>query len=548
MIEWGNSNNGAWKLGVDFVVVEDTPTTTTIRADIYVWTKYATDEHLGNNTFSVCGDWSFSGGVAFDVWTNSAWSYDNIVRIYSSPETFTKEREEFEFDIRADLTNIDYPNASYVESVYLSGWIRPKPYGAPLMPTNFVATRVSDQTVNLTWSNSSPDSDNNPYHHIKITAMDQNKWLRWFDVAWLPVQESYVWNGAQPDKKYMFDIQARNRDGESAWEWSNNLYTTPSAPLLNTPPEPRITGLDDPKTQSLDLSWTYPSGQLGTVTHYVVDYAGPVSGSITTPDMSLTLDGLLGGSYTITVKAQNPGDGTAILTGPKSPAISVTLPDVIRIKPVVKISQPIVTGLTTPRTSTVTMSWNDVGARAYVIKDGLDVLGTSPDNGQTLKDLVAGKTYAFQVYPGNFIGLGTPSDVQYVTMPGVPGQPIIKDFLPIAGGFKVAFNNSQPNGSPIQKHQYRVTTKAGSEVIPWTDTVTTEFILTSLQTNLIYTLYVRSINGVGVGTIAQRSSDESGGRVGVYDGTKFVYKHIRTSDGVALVRVYDGTNWVLTPN
>lgn len=549
MTIWGTSVNGYWKLGVDFVTVEETSTYIDIRAVVKIWTKYATWE--GSNSLTISGDWSYSGSTyAFDVKTNIAWSTNNIAIIWQGTKRFTRSYSGDTASISVRLTGVNYPNTSYVETLNASQVVGKLKYGMPTAPTNLVATRIADNQISFTWTNNNPTSTTSPYQAVEITAVDENDSSKtWFRVAYLEVQSSYTWTGARPDRKYRFAVRAINIDAYSEVAYSNYVYTTPSAPANLTSNFPSITGSTDPKTQSLDFVWEYPSGNYQSVTGYLLSWTGPTNGSATSTSMFATANGLIaGGKYTFTVQAKNPGDGNDIVYGPSSLPYTYTLYDVPRTAPVLTAGSPNITGSNEPKTSSINLSWNSVpSAESYVIKSGSTILGSTTQTSIIINNLSPGSTYSLVVYPVNNIGTGTPSSAIKITTAGLPGPPSINKFVPILNGLEIELGPGSSNGSNILKYQYRITTNTDVEFRPWTDVTSMSFTVPGVSSGTVYRLYVRSVNSVGTGTqTAMLTSDASGGRIAVWDGSKLVYRYIRTNEGIAPVRIYDGTSWVLT--
>lgn len=549
MTIWGTSTNGYWKLGVDFVTVEETSTYIDIRAVVKIWTKYATWE--GSNSLTIGGDWSYSGSTyAFDLTTNVAWSTNNIATIWQGQKRFTKSYSGNTASISVRLTGVNYPSTSYVETLNASQLVGKLQYGIPTAPTNLVATRISDNQISFTWVNNNPTSPTSPYWAVEITAVDENDPSKtWFRVAYLDVVNSYTWTGARPDKKYRFAVRAINIDAYSEVAYSNYVYTTPSAPANLVSNFPSITGLTDPKTQSLDFVWEYPSRNYQSVTGYLLSWTGPTSGSVSSTSMFATANGLVaGGKYTFTVQAKNPGDGNDIVYGPSSLPYTYTLYDVPRVSLVLNASVPYITGTSEPKTSSISLFWNSVsGVDLYTIKSGSTVLGSTTQTSIIIDNLSPGTTYNLMVYPVNSIGTGTPSPAIKIATAGLPSPPSIGKFIPISNGLEIELGPGNPNGSNILKYQYRITTNTDVEFKPWTDVPSMNFTVSGVSSSTVYKLYVRSVNSVGTGTqTAMLTSDASGGRIAIWDGSKLVYRYIRTNDGIAPVRIYNGTNWVLT--
>lgn len=539
MTTWGASNNGAWKLGYNFVVVADTPTYTDIRAEAYIWTKYATWE--GSNNLTVSGSWSFTGSTYdFSLTTNSAWSSNNIAKIWQEQKRFNKTYGGYGISINVSLTGVNYPNVNYRESVSGSYAIAAKPYDKPAPVTNVVATRISDYSIRLDWVNTNPSSSTAPYTKINIDGREAGNGTL-FGITAIPVGQTYTWNGALPDRSYDFIIYGANDNNSATGTVSNVVNTTPSAPSNMVVTNAKPTGAGNPRQVELTLAWDQPSGRQYVVDNYRLAWSG---GAKTTTGRSTTIVVDSGKTYNFALTAENNGDGNDLLSS-RVATLAYAAPGVINTTiSGIKYTSAI-TGASSPKTSTVFLEWTAVsGATGYIVRyEGVDY----PTTGTSAQIAGVSGKKTFTIFPTNAYGTGAGTPF-VVSVPGVPNSPSITKFAPSAGGLDVEISAGNPNGSNISYHEYRLTTTSGSEVIPWTRTPGTSFTVSGVPSGQVYILYVRSVNGVGESAAAMARSDEKGGRIGVWDGSKIVYVRVRTANGIASVYTYDGSAWVLTPN
>ena len=112
-------------------------------------------------------------------------------------------------------------------------------------------------------------------------------------------------------------------------------------------------------------------------------------------------------------------------------------------------------------------------------------------------------------------------------------------------GYDVVIGKGDGNGSNIIHYEYRITLGQG-EIKPWTKAPAMSFTVSDVPLGQVYTLHLRAVNGVGAGPVVTLASDVGGGKVRVYDGTKWKPVAALSTAGVATVRVFDGTKWVLT--
>ena len=538
---WGVSANGSWKLGVNFVVTAETATAIDIRAELWIWTKYATWE--GSNQLrvgSVSGSWSYTGATnAFSVTTNSAWSPNNQAKLWENTKRFDKNSSGYSVNLNASLTGVNYPNVNFRESVSASMAVAPIPYQRPATPSGLFATRVADNDIRLSWTNNS--TANAPYESISVTAIEDHVG-EWFEIGRVGLVSNFTWNGGVADRSYRFAVRPINRNHVGdANRSANSVNTTPSAPSA-----PWIDFVvPSGSTSNVTLSWTYPSGKKLVPASYVVVWSGPTSGTKVVPERSTVLTGMTtGGEYSFHVYARSNGDGNDTISGPNSAKLTTKLPSPPSGVPSIAIGDPTITGTTEPRTSSINLTWSEIpGASTYVVDyNGLrkTVTGTST----TLSNLTPGVLYTFKVAPANQYGTGGFSSPKTSRMPGLPTA-IISGFSPALNGYDVVVGKGNGNGSNIIHYEYRITLGQG-EIKPWTKAPAMSFTVSDVPLGQVYTLHLRAVNGVGAGPVVTLASDVGGGKVMVYDGTKWKPVAALSTAGVATVRVFDGTKWVLT--
>lgn len=544
---WGNSNNGAWRLGIEFVVTQETDAYVDIRAELWIWTKYATWEATNSLTVgTISGSWSYHGSTyGFSLKTNRAWSENNRARIWDGTRRFDKSTAGYNVDISASLTGVNYPNSRYRESVYGSTWVPAKPISRPDTPRDLVATWVNDSTISLRWSNTNPNDQRKPYRNISVTVIDQNEG-NWYEADRIPVSESYTWSRARQDSSYVFAVRPSNEASDGDATYSNTVKTRPSAPgqPIVTANAAQQNGTD-PNSIKVSLSWGYPSGKTLVPSSYIVYCEGQTSGEKRVTQQSATIDNLKAGSnYTFRVSAVSVGDGNDELVGPKSYPTTMKTISPPYAQTLLTIDDVSVTGISEPRTSTVKLSWQAInGASEYAIFGGPSIVKT-PDTTAYVDGLIPGSNYSFYVVAINAVGSGPKSNYVSVKAPNVPEHLIITDFTPIANGVRIGVMSGGSNGSYIDKYEYRIL-DGTSVVTAWSKMLVTKFDA-PLPTGKDYTLEVRASNAVGTGPISTAKTSDSGGHVFVMSQSGLVKKMINTQSGIAVVRVYDGSKWNLT--
>ena len=542
---WGNSNNGSWRLGVDFIVTQETDTYIDIRAELWIWTKYATWERTNSLTVgTIDGSWSYSGSTyGFSVTTNRAWSENNRARIWDSTKRFDKNYDGFNVNINASLTGVNYPNTRFRESVSGSMWVGRKNIGVPDAPRNLHATWINDNTITLNWQNTNPYSQSNPYQTISVTVVDENNG-NWYEIAAIGIDESYTWRNAEVDRSYIFAVRPVNRQHSGDVAYSNTVKTRPSAtsrPVITSSVSETI---GDPSTVNAKLIWGYPSNRNLVPSSYNVSWTGPTSGQTTSSTREATIIGIKSDSdYEFKVNAVSTGDGTP-LTGPWSLPTKYKTSSVPKTAPAVSITGTLIHGLIEPRNTILSLSWTRVAsATAYRVVGGESEMETSATSCD-LAGLLPGKSYSIKVFPINDIGTGPSSSPVIFVAPDIPSTPVISSFYPTATGLRISISAALPNGSNIFRYEYMIT--VGEQIVtPWTRMLATSFDA-PVSTGRVYRLHVRAVNSVGTGPEATMDSDQSGGYVWIMKNGSLVKKNIVTVAGIAPVRVYRDKNWTLT--
>ena len=90
-------------------------------------------------------------------------------------------------------------------------------------PTSLTATRNSDTSITLSWTNPSTSYD---YVYIEVSANGG----AYSEVTHVSTRTSYTWTGASADKKYTFRIRTYYKGSYSDYSNTATVYTTPTAP------------------------------------------------------------------------------------------------------------------------------------------------------------------------------------------------------------------------------------------------------------------------------------------------------------------------------
>lgn len=127
--------------------------------------------------------------------------------------------------------------------------ITARPYGAPAPPSTLVATRISDTSTKLTWTNNSTPGE--PYsegQYIDRLDYPSGSWLQGIAVTGAAAS-TWTDSSTVANKKYQYRIQAQNAIDLSAFATSPIVYTTPAIPGA---PTRTTTGADQV------ITWTNP--------------------------------------------------------------------------------------------------------------------------------------------------------------------------------------------------------------------------------------------------------------------------------------------------
>lgn len=248
-INWGPAvadATNAFRVGYEFSQspssIFHSTSSVTVTVRLYLQTKYyAYDPSV---SWVISGNINDSDTSAFNHTSGTAWSSANITQIATRSRTFTPS---FQNSISTSITFALNGLAAIAGTARVSGtWTTPKrPVTNPAEPTGFTATRNSDTSVTLNWTNTSPGSGAAPYEQMLI---DRFIWPNgpYVRISTMGVAET-VSTGASANSKYSFRIAAQNSAGQSSWVYFGPLATTPATPS-NVDAE--VNGND------IDVSWS----------------------------------------------------------------------------------------------------------------------------------------------------------------------------------------------------------------------------------------------------------------------------------------------------
>lgn len=97
---------------------------------------------------------------------------------------------------------------------------------AALTPTNFTATRNSDTSIALKWTNRTDSTHKITKNQLRVSVDDGS----YVDVYNGTYKTSHTYTGSSANHSYQFAVRAINNEGNSSYVYSDTIYTTPAAP------------------------------------------------------------------------------------------------------------------------------------------------------------------------------------------------------------------------------------------------------------------------------------------------------------------------------
>jgi predicted phage tail protein len=353
---------------------------------------------------------------------------------------------------------------------------------------------AGNERVRLKWT---PDAQGTSYVIYYMSDRDPNRVVKFDTVTGAGTTVSHLTNGTT----YHFWIAADVAENVV----SNVASATPAAEAPGAP-----TGLTaTPGNAQVTLKWNPPASDGGaTVTGYKV-YVGSTAG-FTRGDPFTSVTGTIatvpnltnGTTYYFQVTAVNSaGEGQASEV-PATPAAEAP-------------GAP--TGLTaTPGNAQVTLKWNPPASDGGATVTGYDLYaGTTADfSGQapvarvpgtiaTVKGLVVGTTYHFQVKAVNRVGAGPPSEEAKTVAVTVPGAPARLTAAPGKSQVRLSWAAPASNGGlPISGYVIY----QGASTVSGLLIRATGYTVTGLTNGTMYHFRVAAVNAVGQGSPSEEVS------------------------------------------
>lgn len=236
-IQWGSygsTGSGlSYRVGVDLAIaypggsLDTTDTQATITGKVYVQMASGNTGYGINGRVEITGDhsqttdginWSVnSGGGTTQLLTFT----DTVSLTYGSSQTYS---------VTARFRGVTTWNFTPSKKATIT--VPARPYYPPAAPTNAKVTRVSDTQQNITWTRNATTAA--PYQKIEVRRRE------YFNGAWSSytaiktnvsgTATAYSDTSTRMGRRYQYAVRAVNSAGNSAWDYTGEVHTTPPAP------------------------------------------------------------------------------------------------------------------------------------------------------------------------------------------------------------------------------------------------------------------------------------------------------------------------------
>jgi hypothetical protein len=429
---------------------------------------------------------------------------------------------------------------------------------APTGPTVGTVVRNSDASHSVYWTNN---------HSGRSSASDNYVYMRMDGGGWQllaivgATTTGYTYTGGTANHYYEFTVNSHNSAGWGYGALSNMIYNSVSAPISAAFGTTSVTtnhasGIVDGISQKSQgtISWSHAAPTY--VQAYEVWIDGVKYGADTAAT-SMLIQGLTAGqTYTAVVKAKHT-TGTAFTSGNSNSAY-VTGNTLLSGPATVTLGALSASG----GKSSGTLSWTAVsGAISYYVtaisSSGVPNTSVVAGTSVTVSNIGPGELTQFGVRVLNAVGYSAQTASQSsVYAPNVPDAPQAVDASYAAGTLSFSWAAPAGNGgSPVSSYQYKleyqdVANGAWLLDTDWTSVGNVIAYSIDKPTVINYRVSVRAVNGIGAGTESFAETGIIGGYVRIKNaigGWDDVFLKINVA-GVfsksAIVRTFDGTNWV----
>lgn len=227
-ISWGSWNTAGsdarigWEFSQSPSTVTSSTTSVTVTVAFYIQTKYSVSDSV--NSFKVTGNFSWEGDVSISHGSSGGTTKVKTLSRSFAPSYTGITTSSF----TATWTNVEaVPGTTKASGSWSTA---ARPISLPAAPTSVTATRNSDTSYTVNWTNTNPTSASNPYQGIDIQRWDNvtNVWTTVADLTGYPTY--FTDNGTQSNRQYKWQVRAKNTAGVSAYAESPIYTNSPAAP------------------------------------------------------------------------------------------------------------------------------------------------------------------------------------------------------------------------------------------------------------------------------------------------------------------------------
>ena len=247
-ITWGSAKGNSttkFKVGVEVLAPTPSGPTVTITTNIYVHVKDAVND--SSVTLAYSGNavpTTSPETVTVSTPSNSDWSTKNIKLVKTLTLRMATPSGPVALVANASLTGLNAAGASNKPYAKGTATLKPPPYTAPAAPTDLLAEIVPGG-VDLSWTNTNPESLTSPYTWVDIERWDNQK-NAWYLLVPIGPVESYTDTSVGEDRQYQYRVRGRNIGGSSSFITSALLETAPAVPNAPSASRPAV---------NVEVSW-----------------------------------------------------------------------------------------------------------------------------------------------------------------------------------------------------------------------------------------------------------------------------------------------------
>lgn len=240
-VSWGSAKGtgNKFRVGIDIKIPTPTvsDTSVTVTVDYWFWSKDALSDASISLTKSGDGANAGTVTVAANTPSNSDWSKSNKKLVHTETKVIATSSVDQVLTVTASMTGVDEANAATVATHTEKGTLKKSPLAQPDAPTGCAATRNSDTSQTITWTNVNPTATTKRYIGIAVERWD-NAANKWYALKTLGVVTSFTDTTTIEDREYQYRVQSFNGGGRSAYATSAKRQTSPTPPAVVTAARP----------------------------------------------------------------------------------------------------------------------------------------------------------------------------------------------------------------------------------------------------------------------------------------------------------------------